>query len=114
MITKENCKKLENGKVIMDFAVFQELANAKIESLKAGISNNELQIENNNLKMEISEYKWLIKQLVTEIAKSIDKQNYQIFKDYAMPIPLYPEIPEKGTMEGKCIVKPIGGRENGE
>ena len=36
MITKENCKKLENGKVMMDFAVFQELANAKIESLKAG------------------------------------------------------------------------------
>ena len=35
MITKENCKKLENGKVIMDFAVFQELANAKIESLGA-------------------------------------------------------------------------------
>ena len=29
MITKENCKKLENGKVIMDFAVFQELTNAK-------------------------------------------------------------------------------------
>ena len=25
-----------------------------------------------------------------------------------------PEIPEKRTMEGKCIVKPIGGRENGE
>lgn len=23
MITKENCKKLENGKVIMDFAVFR-------------------------------------------------------------------------------------------
>lgn len=80
MITKENCKKLENGKVIMDFAVFQELANAKIESLKASISNNELQIEINNLKMEISEYKWLIKQLVTEIVKASDMENSQFYK----------------------------------
>ena len=114
MITKENCKKLENGKVIMDFAVFQELANAKIESLKAGISNNELQIEINNLKMEISEYKCQIKQLITEIVKASDMENNQFYKDNAMPIPLYPEIPEKRMMEGKCIVKPIGGRTDGE
>ena len=67
MITKENCKKLENGKVIMDFAVFQELANAKIESLKASISNNELQIEINNLKMEISE---LVKRLSSRLLKT--------------------------------------------
>ena len=105
MITKENCKKLENGKVIMDFAVFQELTNAKIESLK---------IEINNLKMEINEYKWQIKQLITEIVKASDMENNEFYKDNAMPIPLYPEIPEKRTMEGKCIVKPIGGRTDGE
>lgn len=107
MINAETCKILECGKVIMDFATFRELANAKIES-------NKSQIEVNKLKMEINEYKWLIKELVSTIVKNTDTNKCEFFKENAMPIPLYPDIPEKNKADGECIIKQIGEQEDGE
>lgn len=99
---------LKDGKVIMDFATFAELAKAKIESNKA-------QIEANNLKIEVAQYKAMIKELMGEIVKASDVDNNDFYKDNAMPFPLFPDVDNVcKNPDAKCVIKTIGGRNDAE
>ena len=106
---------IKNSKITISFALFAELANARIEANNARIEANNARIEANNLKIEVAQYKRAIKEILAEIVKNSDVENNSFYKENAMPFPLFPDTDKVCKVsDTKCVIIKIGGRNNGE